>query len=161
MELVFRTISIGVGATLLLDLWAQILKRFLGVRGPNLAMLGRWVGNMPRGRFVHQSVAKAPSVQGEAAIGWIVHYVIGILFAGMLVAIQGADWVRQPTFFPALVFGIVTVAIPFFVMHPSVGAGIAASRTPDPNRARFQSILGHTVFGIGLYLSAMVLALAD
>jgi hypothetical protein len=159
MEFVFRAISIGVGATLLLDLWAQILERFLGLRGPNLAMLGRWLGNMPRGRFVHQNIAEVSPVHGEVAIGWIAHYVIGVVFAGTLIAIQGLDWARQPTFFPALVFGIVTVVIPFVVMQPSIGAGIAAARTPAPNRARLQSIIGHTVFGVGLYLSAVVSAL--
>jgi len=55
---------------------------------------------------------------------------------------------------PALAVGIGTVAAPFFLMQPGMGAGIAASRTPRPNAARLQSLLTHAVFGLGLYVSA-------
>ena len=37
-----------------------------------------------------------------------------------------------PTFLPALLVGIGTVAAPFFILQPGMGAGIAASRTPNP-----------------------------
>ena len=33
---------------------------------------------------------------------------------------------------------------------------IAASKTPHPNAARLRSLMAHTVFGIGLYLAALL-----
>jgi hypothetical protein len=45
-------------------------------------------------------------------------------------------------------------------MQPAMGAGIAASRTPNPSAARLRNLATHTVYGIGLYLSAVVLSLA-
>jgi hypothetical protein len=36
-------------------------------------------------------------------------------------------------------------------MQPGMGAGIAARRTPRPSAARFQSVVTHTIFGLGLY----------
>jgi hypothetical protein len=33
--------------------------------------------------------------------------------------------------------------------------GIAASKTPHPARARLRSLMTHTVYGVGLYLSAL------
>jgi hypothetical protein len=59
---------------------------------------------------------------------------------------------------PALVFGIVTVFFPFLILHPAFGLGIAASKTADPLRARLRSLMSHTMFGIGLYVSALVLS---
>jgi hypothetical protein len=56
---------------------------------------------------------------------------------------------------PALLVGIVTVAAPFLVMQPGMGAGIAASRTPKPAVARINSLLTHAIFGLGLYLAAL------
>jgi hypothetical protein len=50
-----------------------------------------------------------------------------------------------------LLVGVATVAAPFLVMQPGMGAGIAASRTPRPGAARLQSLVTHTVFGLGLY----------
>jgi hypothetical protein len=41
-------------------------------------------------------------------------------------------------------------------MQPGMGAGIAASKTPNPNVARLRSIVTHTVYGIGLYGSALL-----
>jgi hypothetical protein len=56
---------------------------------------------------------------------------------------------------PALLYGIGTVVFPFFIMQPSFGLGIAASRTPNPTQARLKSLATHTVFGIGLYVCAL------
>jgi hypothetical protein len=97
-------------------------------------------------------------VTGEAALGWFVHYAVGIVYAAALLAICGLDWARAPTLVPALVFGILTVAAPFFVMQPAMGAGFASSRMPNPNAARLKSLMAHTIFGLGLYVSAWLSA---
>ena len=158
LECVIRVALIGIGATVVFDLWAAFLRRFFGVPAANWGFVGRWFGHFPRGRFVHASIAQASPVRGELIIGWAAHYAIGIIFAALLVAICGLEWARHPTPLPALIFGLVTVAVPFFVMQPAIGAGIAASKTPKPSQARLRSIAGHAVFGIGLYASALATA---
>jgi len=159
LELAVRATSIGIGATVVIDLWAQLSKRFWGIPLPNWGMVGRWFGHLPSGHFVHEDIAKASPVRGELAIGWTAHYAIGIVYATLLIAIKGAEWARHPTLLPALIFGLLTLVFPFFVMQPGMGAGVAASKTSDPNQARLRSILTHTVFGIGLYGSAWLLTL--
>jgi hypothetical protein len=52
-------------------------------------------------------------------------------------------------------YGIATVVFPFFILQPSLGLGIAASKTPKPMQARLKSLATHTIFGIGLYVSAL------
>jgi len=49
-------------------------------------------------------------------------------------------------------------AFPFFIMQPSFGLGIVASRTPKPTQARLKSLVTHTVFGIGLYVCALAVS---
>ena len=158
MKFVLRAILVGVGATAVLDLWALLLTRFVGVPSPNFAMVGRWIGHIPRGRFAHDNIAKAPPVGGELAIGWAAHYAIGVIFAALLLAISGLDWARHPTPLPALIVGLATVVAPLFIMQPAMGLGIAASKTPNPNAARLRSIVTHAVFGIGLYAAALLVA---
>jgi hypothetical protein len=51
------------------------------------------------------------------------------------------------------------VVAQFFIMQPGMGAGIAASKTPSPAQARLRSIINHTVFGFGLYISAVLTAM--
>ena len=157
-EFVLRAGYIGVGATVILDLWTALLARF-GVASTNWGMVGRWLGHIPRGRFVHDNIAAAAPVPGERMLGWTAHYVTGVVYAGLLLAIVGVDWARAPTLLPALVFGVVTVAAPFFIMQPGMGAGVAASKTPKPNAARLKSLATHTVFGLGLYAAAAIAAL--
>jgi hypothetical protein len=159
MEYLVSAILIGAGATAVTDAWAIVRKRINGVALPDFGLVGRWIAYMPRGRFRHDAIAKAPSMPHERAIGWAAHYLIGIAFASMLLAIYGVEWVRHPTPWPALIVGIATVAAPFFIMQPGMGAGIAASRTPNPPAARARSLMAHAVFGVGLYLAALVMGL--
>ncbi|HGM6596192.1 TPA: DUF2938 family protein, partial [Stenotrophomonas maltophilia] len=119
---------------------------------------GRWLGHLPRGRFRHDGIGRAAAVSGERALGWTAHYVIGVVFAALLLAVAGSDWVQAPTLWPALAFGILSVAAPFFILQPGMGAGIAASKTPAPRKARLRSLVAHSVFGVGMYLSALLLA---
>lgn len=149
-------VLIGIGATAIMDAWLALLAR-LGVRTLDFALLGRWVGHLPRGRFAHVSIAKAPPIRSERALGWIAHYAIGVAFAGLLVGIQGIAWASRPSLLPAIIVGAGTVVAPLFIMQPAMGAGFAAARTPAPLKNCLRSVANHTVFGLGLYLAAFAL----
>jgi hypothetical protein len=158
-EFATSAVLIGAGATALLDLWSAVLQRGFAVAAPNWSFVGRWVGHLARGRWMHPAIGKAEPLRGERALGWIAHYAIGIVFAATLLRIAGPDWARSPTLLPALTFGVATVLFPFFVMQPGMGLGFAASKAPNPTQARLRSLMTHAVFGIGLYGAASVTAL--
>jgi hypothetical protein len=125
---VSRSILIGAGATLTMDLWAAVLRGF-GVPSLDFALLGRWIGHVPKGRFIHPSIARSSAVRGELLIGWSAHYSIGM-----------------------------TVVAPLLVLQPALGAGIASSRTGRPVFNSVKSLVTHTVFGFGLFLAARAVA---
>ena len=156
LQIILRVVALGVGATVVLDLWSACLQRFFHMPSTNWAMVGRWAGHLPRGRFVHDKIADASPVRGELLLGWSVHYAIGVSFAIILVVLFGLDWLHQPTLVPALVVGVCTVVFPFFLMQPGMGLGVAATKAPRPNMARLRSLMSHTIFGIGLYVAALV-----
>ena len=120
----------------------------------DFAFIGRWVGHLPRGRFFHDAIAKAQPVPGEAALGWITHYAIGIAFAALLVILAGSQWPENPTALPAVLVGLGTVAAPLLVMQPAMGAGVLARKTATPLRNCLRSLVNHGVFGFGLFLAA-------
>ena len=159
MDYAGSILFIGAGATLATDLWTMARARLFGVPAPDWGLVGRWFGHMARGRFRHERIAAARPVHGERLIGWTAHYLIGIAFAAVLLAVFGLDWARAPTLAPALAVGLGSVAAPFLVMQPAMGAGIAASRTPCPPVARIRSVMNHLVFGAGLYATAQGLGL--
>ncbi|MBN3790212.1 DUF2938 domain-containing protein [Burkholderia sp. Ac-20353] len=155
-DILLRVLLIGTGGTLVMDLWALFRRRVLGIPSLDYALVGRWLGHMPAGRFRHATIVAASPVRGERELGWLAHYAIGIAFAGLPVAIAGTGWLDAPTPVPALVAGIGSVVAPFFVMQPAFGFGIAAARTPQPTVARRRSIVSHLSYGVGLYLAAVV-----
>lgn len=159
LQQTFLVVFIGIGATAVMDLWLLLLKR-LGVQTQSFAIIGRWVGHLLRGRLAHEAIGRSPAIPGELALGWATHYAVGIGFAALLVASQGSTWVLDPTVGAALMVGVCTVLVPLFVMQPAMGAGFAASRTPTPLKNCLRSLANHTVFGLGLYLSALLVTAA-
>lgn len=145
-------IIMGLGATLTFDLWALFLKHVFRITPSNICLVGRWLRYMPEGIFKHANIVSAPQKSAECMVGWIAHYMIGITFASAFVALVGNNWLQRPTLIPAIVFGVVTVLAPFFIMQPLLGFGFAASKTPNPTPARLRSLMNHTAFGVGLYL---------
>jgi hypothetical protein len=150
-----QSLPVGIGATLVLDAWLILLKQ-LGVPTLNFALVGRWVAHAVRGRIFQPAIARAAPVRGELALGWFAHYAIGIAFAAVLIGVQGSSWTQEPSLLPALIVGICTAAAPLFVMQPAMGGGFAASKTPTPLKNCIRSLVNHTVFGFGLYVSAVI-----
>lgn len=109
-------------------------KALAGTPYPDYGIVGRWLAYMPHGRFWHRAISAAPALKGERLIGWTAHYVTGIGFAVLLLAVFGPAWSRNPTPGPALIVGIGSVAAPFLLMQPGMGQGLP--RTGRPARAQ-------------------------
>lgn len=156
-EFFYLAVLIGIGGTALLDLWAQLLKAVWGLPTPPWHLVGRWFAGMRNGRYIHrQGIAQCAPVPDELKIGWTLHYVVGIVFAAILLLIWGVQWAHSPTFFPALVVGLVTVGAGWFILQPGMGGGIACNKAPNPAVARLQNVLGHVVFAVGMYGTAVL-----
>ena len=153
---ILSSIFIGIGATLIFDLWGLLLKHAFKIPSSNFCIVGRWILYMPEGVFRHSNINAAPKKSAECITGWATHYLIGMVFAFIFLAVTGNDWLQTPRIFPALIFGTVTVSAPFFIMQPAFGQGIAASRAGNPAQARFRSLINHLVFGFGLYLFGLM-----
>jgi len=154
-EITLRILLIGIGATALTDIWGLLLQR-LGIPTLNFAFLGRWIGHLPQGRWFHERIAATAPVKGERWMGWGAHYAIGVAFAALCVSLYGLEWARSPSLLPALSVGIGTVVAPLFVLQPALGAGIASSKTPTPLFNSLKTLTTHAIFGLGLYLAALV-----
>ncbi|QBD76888.1 DUF2938 domain-containing protein [Ktedonosporobacter rubrisoli] len=152
-----RAALIGVGATAVMDLGAEVIRRTTGVPLLDYRLVARWIGHMPQGQFRHHNIAAVPPVPAERLLGRVAHYSIGIGFAGLLLACY-PRWAERPTLGPAMFIGLGSVAAPFFLMQPAFGLGIAASKTPNPTVARFRSLRAHAIYGFGLYFTGYLLS---
>ena len=154
--IIVKTVAIGIGATIAIDLWVSFLKLFK-IKSLDYKYVGRWIGNIPKGKYFHNKIQDTPPIPHELILGWTVHYLIGITFAFILIAIYGISWLDKPSVLPAIIIGLLTAAGPFFIMQPAFGFGIASSKLPNQNLLRLKSLGTHLIYGIGLYAIAILL----
>jgi hypothetical protein len=157
LELGLRAFVMGVAAAAVMDAWGFLLRHRFGVPTLDYALLGRWIGHLPRGRLFHERIAAADPIRGERPLGWLAHYAIGVAFAALLLVIVGLDWVRSPSIWPALAVGLGVVRAPRFEMQPGGEAGDPGSRTPCSPAQQIRNLATHTVYGLGLYAAAVAL----
>lgn len=160
MTFFLHAIFVGVFATGFMDLIAFAQRRFLGIPFLNYAMVGRWIGYIPKGRIIHRPIGQSPFIAYEATLGWTAHYLVGVVFAAILLHLAGPEWTQAPGPVWPVLFGAATVAAPFLLLQPGMGAGLAARKTPRPWTARLRSLSAHVAFGFGLWLGAWLWAKA-
>jgi hypothetical protein len=151
----------GIFATVVLDVWQRILHAATGIPATNWGIVGRWFGHMPRGRFMHGAIGNAEPVAGEAAIGWTMHYLIGVLYGVVYVGLIVIVLSGAPTLLNGLLFGLASVVIPWFMMQPALGLGAMGSKAANPNIPRYTALAAHCIYGVALYAgSALHAAMA-
>lgn len=151
MSITLQGLLIGLLATVLIDIWALVLKHALNLPTTNWAMVGRWVGHLPKGQFVHRPIGNAAPIAGEASLGWATHYVIGMIYGVGYLWLMRDVVAQTPSLVSAIVFSVVLLVAPWFIMLPGLGAGILARRAPRPWLMRGINVSVHVIFGIGLY----------
>ena len=156
MEQVFRTLVMGISATLAIDLWATCANRILGWPRTNWGLVGRWIGHMRDGQFTHASIGSSPAIAHESILGWVFQYVVGCVYAALYLTYVSTAQVGQPTLVSAVLFGLVTILSPWLLMQPALGLGICASKAPRSNLVRLQNLIIHVVCGLTLYCSYRV-----
>jgi Protein of unknown function (DUF2938) len=156
LELLWRSVTVGVVATMVFDLWAVLLQRALGVPAPDWSLLGRWIGHIREGKIMHDNIRQAAPFSHERGVGWLTHYIVGTLFAAILLIAAGAGWVHHPTLLPAVAAGLATIVFVWFILMPAFGQGIAMSKNPSANRIRVINVASHVVLGVGFYIGAQL-----
>ena len=142
----FELILIGIGSCIVFDVWQRIFQIFTSIPPSNWTLVGRWfIGLMSNGQLIASQLSQQPEAKHETPIGWVVHYVVGVAYAYVLFIL-----VQEPTITYGLVFGVVSVLIPWLFLMPAMGNGIMASKTPNPKVACALALMMHSLFGLSL-----------
>ncbi|UWF60044.1 DUF2938 domain-containing protein [Brucella sp. 2716] len=157
IDLIWRGILIGIGATVVMDIWAQLLTFLPGQSRPKWGLVGRWFWHLRHGQIFHDDISQSEPCRHEVALGWIGHYAVGILYGVIFALYGGAAWFANPIFLPAWIFGILTIAAGWFLLQPGLGIGWAASKLPNAGNVRILNLIAHTFFSLGMYGTALIL----
>ncbi len=101
---------------------------------------------------MHKNIIKSDTVKNEKAVGWIGHYVTGGALALTYPAIFLGFGIEMPGnhLIPGLIWGFVTVLLPWVVLFPGFGWGLFGARSPKNVRHLLSPAVEHTIYGLGL-----------
>ena len=154
----FQIIAAGIGACIIFDLWQRIFAILTGIPPSNWAMVGRWLLGLLGGQgLIARDLATRPALPNEAAAGWILHYVVAVGYAVIYAALMKAGLLAAGLG-DGLIFGVISVVVPWFFFMPAMGNGMMARLTPNPPLACAVALMMHAVFGLALGGGFAVLA---
>lgn len=166
------SVVVGVLATITMDAGLVLASlaggERLGSDKIDLGLIGRWSLGLAHGRLRHPDLAAGPAVRGEIAAGLATHYLTGIVLTRLYFELArrarlGAGSSGTPARGPAATlgaataFGAATALLPCLILYPSWGYGPFARRSADAGPLVRTMLLGHTVFGAGIGMWALLL----
>jgi hypothetical protein len=157
VETAYQGVLMGILATAGQDLCAAVLSRVFRLPTGDLALVGRWLGHLPKGVLNHHSISESAVIPHERLVGWLAHYLLGIAFGVTYLSIILFLLHRDPTIASAVIFGLASLIMPWLIVQPSMGAGLFASRAPKPGLARSVTLTLHVAFGVSLYATWLLI----
>ena len=153
MILTFHIIFVGLLSCLVMDLWQRLLKLTYGINPSDWKIIGRWfIFLIIKQKVYNPNIENEKPFKNELIIGWVFHYFIGIVYSlGFFVLMQFFD-IFKANLIDGLIFGLVTLVIPWFFMLPVLGKGFLASKTPRPFFISSLSIWSHVAIGVAIGL---------
>lgn len=128
-----RIIIGGIAATTVMTVMMLI--------APMMGMPDMKIGNMVA-NFMHIPIA----------LGWVIHFMIGIFWAGIY-----AFFFKDLVSINPSVKGILFALIPWLLMQvlimPMMGMGVFSSLTPEPIKMLIGTMMGHLIYGLILGLT--------
>jgi uncharacterized membrane protein YagU involved in acid resistance len=103
------------------------------------------------------TIDAAPPQANELRVGWCVHYAVSVGYALVFYALMQLLPAFQPSLWDGLVFGALSVAVPWFYFMPCMGKGVMARLTARPVKACSVALANHVVYGVAM---AFFMALA-
>ena len=84
-----QIVIVGVGACVVFDVWQRIVQRFTKIPPSNWSLVGRWaISLLTNGQLLARDLELQPERQIELGVGWLVHYVIAIVYAAIFMLLM-------------------------------------------------------------------------
>lgn len=154
----FQFVIVGIAACVIFDLWQRIFQKLTAIPPSNWALVGRWsLGLMTNGQLIARDLEARPERRHELALGWAVHYGVAIGYAAVFAWLLDRN-ILDAGFLDGLVFGVISVLVPWLFFLPCLGKGIMARLTPNPPLVCALALMMHSLFGVSIGLGFAVLA---
>ena len=138
----------GLIATILFDIFNYSLNYAYNIKKPKWYLLGRYFIGYRQRRYFRVSLEE----DDELLWGYIIHYIIGIIY-GLFYVCLNLLFFDYPSLLISYLFGFITVLGAWCYLMPfAYNLGFFASKTDQQFKILAQNLIGHFVFGTGLFI---------
>jgi hypothetical protein len=147
---IFDSIIAGIFCCIGMDLWQRILFLIFNIPPTNWSTAGRWfIMMVSKKMIINQNLDNENPIKYELQIGWVFHYCVAIGYGFVYYFFLIAD-ILDASILSGLIFGLISVIVPWFFYLPVTGKGFMGNKTPNPTLTRLLSTSSHVIVGIFL-----------
>ena len=147
---IFHMVIIGIVSCVVMDLWQRLLKLLYSINPSDWGVVGRWfLLLVSRGKIYNPTIDEETPIKNELMIGWIVHYSVAILYS-IFFYILLEYGICTASLINGIIFGLISVVVPWFFFMPVLGKGFLGMKTPSPLMACSLAVGSHIAIGASI-----------
>lgn len=147
---IFHIVIIGIVSCVVMDLWQRLLKLLYSINPSDWSVVGRWFVLVVADRQIYNPrIDQVAPIKNELMIGWIVHYSVAILYS-IFFYILLEYGICTASLINGIIFGLISVIVPWFFFMPVLGKGFLGMKTPSPLMACSLAVGSHIAIGASI-----------
>ena len=144
---IFHIVIIGIVSCLAMDMWQRLLKLLYDINPSDWGVVGRWfLLVMSRGKIYNPAIDEEDPIKNELIIGWMVHYSVAIMYSVFFFILLEYE-ICSASLMNGIIFGLISVIVPWFFFMPALGKGLLGTKTPSPLMACSLAVGSHIAIG--------------
>ena len=148
---IFDPIIAGIVCCIAMDVWQRILFLTFNIPPTNWSITGRWFMMLISKKIIfYQNLDHENPVKYELQIGWAFHYWVAIIYGFAYYFLLAVFDILDTSILSGLIFGLISVIVPWFFYLPVTGKGFMGNKTPNPTLTILLSTSSHVVVGVFL-----------
>ncbi|MCH1413164.1 MAG: DUF2938 domain-containing protein [Rhodobacteraceae bacterium] len=155
---IFDPIIAGIFCCVAMDVWQRILFLMFNIPPTNWSTTGRWFMMLISKKIIfNQNLDHENPVKYELQIGWAFHYWVAIVYGFAYYFLLAVFNILDTSILSGLIFGLISVIVPWFFYLPVTGKGFMGNKTPNPTLTKLLSTSSHVVVGVFLAIGFSLL----
>ena len=148
---IFHSILAGIFCCVAMDIWQRILFLMFKITPTNWSTAGRWFIMLINSKIIiNENLDNEYPVKYELQIGWAFHYWVAIIYGFAYYFLLAVFDILDTSILSGLIFGLISVIVPWFFYLPVTGKGFMGNKTPNPTLTILLSTSSHVVVGVFL-----------
>ena len=144
---IFHIVIIGIVSCLAMDMWQRLLKLLYDINPSDWGVVGRWfLLVMSRRKIYNPTIDEEDPIKNELIIGWMVHYSVAIMYSVFFFILLKYE-ICSASLMNGVIFGLISVIVPWFFFMPALGKGLLGTKTPSPLMACSLAVGSHIAIG--------------